>query len=84
MKIRIAATGVCLLAIGCAAQPVIYDLENDKVQVQANGYTDLEQITQTAMQGCAIHSRTAQGPLSTRPLGNYGPYLHLYACKNPA
>lgn len=56
----IAALAVGTMALlGCAGQPVIADISQDKVQVQANG-APAEQIQATADQACGMYQRKAQ------------------------
>jgi hypothetical protein len=65
---------------GCAS-PVIYDLESDKVMVQATG--DDAATRHTADEGCTIHGRKAVGPLSQRCLDGYCiNKVYLFACKS--
>ena len=73
-----------LLVVGCIApEPIIADLEDDKVQIQYNG-DDQSAVMATANEGCAIHGRKAVGPLSTRTVGTgyyTSDYYYLFACK---
>ena len=71
------------LSVGGCASPVIYDLEADKVMVQA---TDDDAATMhTADAGCTIHGRKAVGPLSQRCLDGYCiNKIYLFACKEGA
>lgn len=77
-----AIIGLC----GCATPaPVISDLESDKVLVQYNGQ-DVGVLTAEAQRGCAIHGKTAQGPISQRcwNAGAYGTcygWEYLFACR---
>lgn len=94
---RVIMAMVMALALsGCAVsqQPaVIYDLESDKVQVQAHvnrfrpeANTPMEEVFREAEKACAIHERKPVGPLSSRKvcLDEYCSrfnQIHLFACK---
>jgi hypothetical protein len=73
---------IALLAgiAGCTFTPAIADLESDKVVIQYGG-GDLSVVNAEAQRGCSIHSKTAEGPVSSWLLSNYGPSQYLYACK---
>lgn len=72
-----------LLAVSGCASPVIYDLESDKVMVQATD--DSAATMHTADAGCTIHDRKAVGPLSHRCLDNSCfKKIYLFACKEGA
>lgn len=87
---------VALMLSGCAVsqQPaVIYDLESDKVQVQAyvnpfrpEANTPMEEVIREAEKACTIHERKPVGPLSSRKvcIDQYCHrfnLIHLFACK---
>jgi hypothetical protein len=81
---KIHALIIIALLTGCVApEPIIADLEDDKVQVLYNG-TDNAALMATANEGCAIHGRKAVGPLSERTVST-GYYTseryYLFACK---
>jgi hypothetical protein len=84
-----ALTGIVVLSLGLAAcgtpLPVIADLEDDKVQVQYAG-SDMNVLNAEAQNGCAIHDRTAVGPISnicgaSDGWGNCLTRQYLFACK---
>lgn len=58
MKKTATIAALAILA-ACAGEPVIADISQDKVQVQANGARP-EQIQATADQACAMYHRRAQ------------------------
>ena len=69
--------------MGCVAAPaIIADLESDKVIVQSGLGTKPEAIKAKANEGCEIHGKTPEGPLSMRCLDQYClSARHLFACK---
>ena len=82
--IRIALCLCAAALAGCGTSALIADLEHDKVIVQASGVSfDLDVVKAEAARGCAIHNRTAVGPLSNRCDRNSSCYTRyfLFACK---
>ena len=74
-----AIAAVTVVLAGCAGQPAIADISQDKVQVQANG-ANREQIQATAEQACAMYQRRAQA-LSQRCADQYCMQkIVLFAC----
>ena len=80
---KIATVAVLAVLAACAGEPVIADISQDKVQVQANGARP-EQIQATADQACAMYHRRAQA-LSHRCGDQYCiQKIVLFACIPPA
>ena len=81
---KIAAAAAALTALAACASPVVYDLEDDKVWIQAS--SEDAATMHTADEACGIHGKKAVGPLSQRCLnGNSFGFCHLkaylFACK---
>ena len=81
MKKTAAVLSLAIL-VACAGEPVIADISQDKVQVQANG-AQPAQIQATADQACAMYQRRAQ-VLSHRCGDQYCiQKIVLFACVPP-
>lgn len=80
---KIAIFAVMAGLAACAGEPVIADISQDKVQVQANGAKP-EQLQATADQACGMYQRKAR-PLSHRCADQYCiQKIVLFACVPPA
>lgn len=79
----LAAILITLGLVGCVTQPLISDVETDKVIIQAEDRGDSATVQEKAREGCAIHGRTPRY-VSTRENavsdGLYSYHLHLFAC----
>lgn len=79
---KIATIAALAVLAACAGEPVIADISQDKVQVQANGASP-EQIQATATQACGMYNRRAQ-VLSHRCGDQYCiQKIVLFACVPP-
>lgn len=73
-----AIMGGTLTMLAACADPVISDLEDDKVIVEHSEYAPAEKIQEEAQRGCDMHGKVAQY-VSTRVAANYQ-MASLYAC----
>lgn len=66
---------------GCVApQPVVSDVNDSSVKIQAPLFMDTVRIDAKAAEACAIYGKTRSDQLSHRDIGNFrGEFL--YACK---
>lgn len=82
MKLQLILGGVVLsagLLIGCAGQPIVADVSQDKVIVQANG-ASAEQLQAKADETCTMYHRHAHY-MSTRCGDGYCMQKYmLFAC----
>lgn len=81
---KITAALALAATLAACAHPVVYDLEEDKVWIQAS--SEDAATMHTADEACGIHGKKAVGPLSHRCLnGNNFGFCHLkaylFACK---
>lgn len=77
-RFAILALSLCVLA-GCAGEPVVADIGQDKVQIQGNNATQ-EQIAAKAAESCAMYQRVAK-PMSFRCADGYCVQkVYLFAC----
>jgi len=56
---RIFVTLACLNLLGCAAQPVVSDVNDSAVKIQANSLTNPDDVLATANETCGIYGRRA-------------------------
>ena len=68
-----------LVLAGCAA-PIVSDVSDSSVKVQAPAYTNIEEINAKAAEACAIYGKQRSEHLSYQDVGNFK-REHLYACK---
>ena len=81
-KIATAALFAVILLAGCAGQPTVADIGQDKVVIQGNNAPQ-EQIAAKASESCAMYQRVAK-PMSYRCGDGYCiQKLYLFACLPP-
>lgn len=74
---------VLFLLAGCVAQPpIISDINDSAVHIQASVSVPMDELDAKAAEGCAVYGKTRTDGLSARRFGEYG-YMRevLYACK---
>lgn len=68
-----------LVLAGCAT-PVVSDVSDSSVKIQAGAYASIEEINTKAAEACAIYGKQRSNHLSYQEVGNFK-REHLYACK---
>lgn len=82
MRIVTLTSVLALTACASSMYPpaMVSDLAEDRVVIQAGAWNEDAEIQQLASDGCAIHGRSASGPVTRHYTGALRPWAFLFAC----
>ena len=77
---KICAIAAAAVLLGCAGEPVVADISQDKVILQGNGATR-ESLTAKANESCAMYKKRAQYMSERCGDGYCIQKIYLFACR---